>query len=219
MAAEFDVSSGSRSAIDDLLLRFTYTGTDRTFFIDNLFQHLTEFNAAHETFDLGLNQTHVNQRFGDMSNFTNLFKGIANAICKKGPGVVNFHHGITGKKYSLRGFTRHERHVFTWQYLHYYFKVFTFIKKVGPGFTELYEFHMRITDTDKEQDDSGESGADTEDDNEPSKPPRSLASHSARGLLDTDSEQMLLILQSLHDRITKLEASYIPPTASPRRLE
>jgi hypothetical protein len=210
MADNFDVSTGCRAKIDDLLKEYTIyidTGHNarnnevaRTRFINELFRHLAGFRTAKTKFDLELSQSYVKPTYDNGENIEKLFRGIADAICKN--QVVGFRHLIKGKRQVINNFWRHERHSLSWQYMNYNMNIFTVIVPTHEGRSELYEFYMTITDTSKIQDDRGESGNDTDDDHDLSKIVLSLQ-----------------ILQSLHDRVSRLEASYGLPTASPQRLE
>ena len=86
------------------------------------------------------------------------------------------------------------RFSFSWQYAHYDFKVFT-----REDFFRT--FYITVIDTNKVQPDEDDSGYDTEaEENEP----QFLAS----------------TLQKLQSNLNRLEASiYLPPIASPQRLE
>jgi hypothetical protein len=217
MPIDFDVSREKRSQIDKLLIQYTSFGrgnTDqnrednaraRTNIVNNLFANLTNFgtlNLASTTFGLNFDQDDIE---GYSSDPSDLFKGIAAAISLANGGVVNFHGKKVESDYVLRNFRRYGRFIFYWEYLHYKIKVVTRLTPPRPGFIELYPLYMTITDKNQPIDDGIESGNDTEDDHDPYKTPPHM--------------QTLFILQSLHDRVSRLEASYGLPTASPRRLE
>jgi hypothetical protein len=91
-----------------------------------------------------------------------------------------------------------ERYVFSWDYNKYH--IMAYSKK-----NHWKSFFMTVIDTYKMQDEEAESGNDTEDE---------------RKFIDSSKESLVCsLLQSLHDRINKLEAFYSNPTASLRRLE
>jgi hypothetical protein len=196
---QFDISDGCKARLNSLLTEYTiYNEGDentavnnrnaRSLFVDNIIRQLREFSTPAKTFDLYLDQTSVTE-----THIADLFREIALSICKG--DIKEFHHVATGK----RARQIYKRHVVSWEYLHYKFKVFTKIILRPEGFLTLYKFYMMIIDTSKEQDNDAGSGNDTADD---------------------DHLTTLFILQSLHDRVRKLEASYCqPPTASARRLE
>ena len=211
MSADFDTSKTCRKKIDRLLkvhscLKAEDDEDDREEIIDALFFNLDRFNRtnpADSTFDFGLDQHDMEQ-----SKSGTIFRGIADAISGGKGKVSNFYHKQLKKRYWLDGIERPGRDLFCWTYLHYQITVITKVSKQGPGITEIYSLIMTIIDLDKKPPrvDSDESGDETEDDNDPLK--------ARKGL------RTFFILQSLHDRIKKLEVSCgLQPTAFQRRLE
>ena len=172
--------------------------------IRELFHNLKHFeNRGLAEFNFGF---HFDQHYiDDAPSAEALFLGIAEAISNKKGMVSNFHHKKLEEKSELRGFEQFGRDLFYWHYMHYKITVYTKISPPVPGFASERFLKMKIVDLNKRFDnaDSDESGNDTDNDNDPLKP----------------TMMTCFILQSLHDRIKKLEASCgLQPTASQRRL-
>jgi hypothetical protein len=86
-----------------------------------------------------------------------------------------------------------DRYVFSWKYNNYDIKAYS--KR-----NDYKSFFMTIINTHKVQDGDAESGKDTDDD---------------RFFLNSSKESLVYsLLQSMHDRINELEASYSPPASS-----
>ena len=215
MSMDFDTSQGCMIQIDALLKQYGGLGGTaenildrqhiRSIMIDALFSNLNNFVTNHLadlTFSLDYDQDYIEKKKSDPAA---LFSGIADAISIKKGKVLNFYHTKIGEDHHAHNHLRHGRHLFCWDYLHYKITVVTKRTPPRPGFTERYFLHMRIVDIHQRSGhaDSDDSGDDTEDD------------YDARKRITT-----FFILQSLHDRIKKLEASCgLQPTASQRRLE
>ncbi len=214
MPMDFDLSYTKRKQIDDLLKRYTAFDRDnRDEFIENLFLHLECFNANdldYTTFKLRLSRRDMNSSNED---YVALFRGIADAISKDGEkDVVKFRSENFEKDCSLNDFTKNGRILLDWEYMHYKIKVLAKLAPPSMRYSNLYDLYMTIDDTTETLYDIDESGNDTdsEDDNDPRK--------SRDPLLTSSSMQTLCILQSLHDRIKRLETSIGLPNASQRRL-
>ena len=203
----FDTSIACQNELDRLLNAFTLykngVGNDanhgnmRRRMISVIIDQLNSFNSAVVVFSI----PYLDQGF--IQNSDQLFRGIADAICKS--HVRNFSVTSHGRR---PGQTRNEmgKYVYTWQYLHFDFKAFT---RVGWRAGRHLSYYMQIVNREELQDSSGDSGADT-DKEITDETWSDLPQPTYHGIVDQWGVHSLYHtpLQNLHDRINLLESTF-----------
>ena len=207
MTATFDFSDRARNIIDSALRYHTsYSAGNttqihdnnlrsRNTIIDEIFTKLHSFNSSAITFNLHLHQSVVRERRTET-----LFRQIANAICRN--RISNFHFIAHGD--SFHDWERHGKYVISWDFEHYRFKVYT---RVSRRSHRSLNYFMNIVDTNQLQDDSGDSGHDT--DEEVTDKTATQLAPDRNGRLDS----VFTILDNMHNRINRLESTFTQSTA------
>jgi hypothetical protein len=181
----FDVSDGCRQTLDDVIRRNSFFSSDsandvrsRRGAVDRIISQISSFSGRKLEFNTTFDQGIVGDR-----NYAALFLGIANAICRN--SASEFHAIGFGPRF--HNWEKHGTYVCTWRYAHFEFTAFT---KPFPGHHKALDWHIRVIDLDRTEDDDDDSGNDTD-----------TVETNTTGRL----HYAYSTLKGMHDRLTLLE--------------
>lgn len=159
----FDTSDTARQLIDQALIDNTELHRDgselriqvcrdtRRIIIRTIFNGVNSFNTASVIFKTGFQQSNIIE-----GREKTLILGIANAICRN--RIQDFHFVAHGKPF--RQSEMYGKYQASWSFDHYKFRVYT---RVSRDYYRTLKYFMQITDTDQLQNDTGDSGDDTDE--------------------------------------------------------
>lgn len=199
----FDTSDTARQLIDQALIENTELNRDgseermivcrytRLIIIRTIFDGVNSFNTASVIFKIGFQQSNIIE-----GREETLILGIANAICRN--QIQDFHFIAHGEKFHQK--QKHGKYQASWSFGHYKFRVYT---RVSRHHQRTLNYFMQITDTDQLQNDTGDSGDDT--DNEVQDYRRIELPPDNKGRMDA----VFTVLDSLHKTLGRLESGLV----------